>query len=179
MGAIGRPKEAQCLYKEGRSVAQFDTQCSQLYAFVTGWPMTYPCASILRPRRCMCLPPASFERPVSDRPPRRPLCDMLKTSRRPWRSWRGLHVLCVTLERPRQPFGLLSVINGDLASFVVVQGRHKSRSPCLKGVLPTIKFYRFFIFSASVKRYLATNGLHKTSICQDRKWLDALPVQTH
>ena len=37
--------------------------------------MADPCASILRPRRCLCLPPASFERPVSDRPPRRPLCD--------------------------------------------------------------------------------------------------------
>ena len=33
------------------------------------------CASILPPRRCVCLHPASFERPVSDRPPRRPLCD--------------------------------------------------------------------------------------------------------
>ena len=32
-------------------------------------------ASILRPRRCVCLPPASFERPVSDRPPQRALCD--------------------------------------------------------------------------------------------------------
>ena len=40
--------------------------------------MANPCASILRPRRCVCLPPASFERPVSDRPPRRPLCDCYK-----------------------------------------------------------------------------------------------------
>ena len=41
--------------------------------------MADPCASILRSRRCLCLPPASFERPVSDRPNRmarsgRPLC---------------------------------------------------------------------------------------------------------
>ena len=41
----------------------------------TGRPMADHRASILRPRRCLCLPPASFERPVSDRPPRRPLCD--------------------------------------------------------------------------------------------------------
>ena len=42
---------------------------------LTGRPMADHCASILRPRRCVCLHPASFERPVSDRPPRRPLCD--------------------------------------------------------------------------------------------------------
>ena len=43
--------------------------------YFTGPPMADPCESILRPRRCACLPPASFERPVSDRPPRRPPCD--------------------------------------------------------------------------------------------------------
>ena len=41
----------------------------------TGRSMADHCASILRPRRCVCLHSASFERPVSDRPPRRPLCD--------------------------------------------------------------------------------------------------------
>ena len=46
-----------------------------MFAFLTGRPMADHCASILRPRRCVCLHPASFERPVSDRPPRRPLCD--------------------------------------------------------------------------------------------------------
>ena len=60
--------------------------------------------------------------------------NMLKTSRRPWRPWRCLNVLCATLERPRQPFGLLSAFNDDLASFVVAQGRHKGRNPCVKGV---------------------------------------------
>ena len=43
--------------------------------FFTGRPMADHCASILRPRQCLCLPPASFEWPVSERPPRRPLCD--------------------------------------------------------------------------------------------------------
>ena len=75
MDAIGRPKEAQWWYKEGRSVAQIDTQCSQQYAFFMGRPMTNLCASILRPRRCVCLLHASFEPPMSDRPLRRPLCD--------------------------------------------------------------------------------------------------------
>ena len=42
---------------------------------LTGRPMADHCASILRRRRCVCLYTASFERPVSDRPPRRPLCD--------------------------------------------------------------------------------------------------------
>ena len=46
-----------------------------MFAFLTGRPMADHCASILRPRRCVCLHPASFERPVSDRPSRRPLCD--------------------------------------------------------------------------------------------------------
>ena len=75
MDAIGRPKEAQWWYKEGRSVAQIDTQCSQQYVFLTGRPMADHCASILPPWRCVCLLPASFERPASDRPPQRPLCD--------------------------------------------------------------------------------------------------------
>ena len=46
-----------------------------MFALFTGRPMADHCASILRPRRCVCLHPASFERPVSDRPPRRALCD--------------------------------------------------------------------------------------------------------
>ena len=71
MDAIGRPKEAQWWYKEGRRVANWYT----MFAFLTGRPMADHCASILRPRRCVCLHPASFERPVSDRPSRRPLCD--------------------------------------------------------------------------------------------------------
>ena len=62
--------------------------------------------------------------------------NMLKTSRRLWRPWRCLNVLCATLERPRQPCCLLRDFNGDLASFVVAQGRHKGRSPYIgKGVL--------------------------------------------
>ena len=106
--------------------------------FFTGRPMADHCASNLRPWRCVCLPPASFEPPLGDRPPRRPFCDclnMLKTSRRPWRPWQCLNVLRTTLERPRQPFGLLSAFHDDLASFVVAQGKHKGRSPCIKGVL--------------------------------------------
>ena len=104
MDAIGRPKEAQLWYKEGRRVAQIDTQCSH---FLLGdqWPtIVHPlcdhgdvCAFIL--------PPLSDLRAtdlLDD------LCatvlNMLKTSRRPWRPWRCLNVLCATLERPRQPY---------------------------------------------------------------------------
>ena len=46
-----------------------------MFVFFTGRPMADLCASILRPRRCVYLHPAPFGRPVSDRPPRRPLCD--------------------------------------------------------------------------------------------------------
>ena len=60
--------------------------------------------------------------------------NMIKTSRRPLRPWQGMNVLSATLEWPRQPFGFLCAFNGDLVSFVVAQGRHKGRSPCVKGV---------------------------------------------
>ena len=65
--------------KGGTMVVQGRQTCRSnwytMFAFLTGRPMADHCASILRPRRCVCLHPASFERPVSDRPPRRPLCD--------------------------------------------------------------------------------------------------------
>ena len=89
-------------------------------------------ASILRPRRCVCLHPASFERPVSDRPPRRPLCDCFEHAQ----NFTATMASMAMSERPmchpwttRQPFRLPSAFNGDLASFVVAQGRHKGRSP--------------------------------------------------
>ena len=59
--------------------------------------------------------------------------NMLKTSRRPWRPWRCLNVLCTTIKRPRQLFGPRLAFNGDLTSFVVAKGRHKGRSLCVKG----------------------------------------------
>ena len=90
----------------------------------------------------MCVPSSCLLWAICERrSPRRPLCDCFEhaqTSRRPWRPWRYLNVLCTTLERPRQPFGLLSAFNGYLAIFVVAQGRHKGRSPCRKGVLGVI-----------------------------------------
>ena len=65
--------------KGGTMVVQGRQTCRShwctMFTFFTGRPMVDHCASILRPRRCVCLHPASFERPVSDRPPRRPLCD--------------------------------------------------------------------------------------------------------
>ena len=65
--------------KGGTIVVQGRQTCHSnwytMLAFFTGRPMADHCASILRPRRCVCLHLASFERHVSDRPPRRPLCD--------------------------------------------------------------------------------------------------------
>ena len=75
MDAIGRPKEAQWWYKGGRSIAQIGNNVYNCTNYVTGRPMADPYESILRPQQCACLPPASFEQPVSDRPPRRRLCD--------------------------------------------------------------------------------------------------------
>ena len=55
MDAIGRPKEAQWWYKEGRSVAQIDTQCSQQYVFfkwaTNGLPLCIHSATM-----AMCVP---------------------------------------------------------------------------------------------------------------------------
>ena len=64
----GSTREAEASHKLVRNVLTVTN-------YFTGRPMANPCASILRPRWCACLPPASFERPVSDRPSRRPSCD--------------------------------------------------------------------------------------------------------
>ena len=135
MDAIGRPKEAQWWYKEGRSIAQIDTLRLHQYACFTGRSMQWP--TTVNPfcdhgGMCAFLLPHLSDPWATNL--RGDLCatvlNMLKTSRRPWRC---LNVLCASLERPRQPFGVLCAFNGDLASFVVVQVRHKGRSPCVKG----------------------------------------------
>ena len=116
-----------------------------MFAFLTGRPMADHCASILRPQRCVCLHPASFERPVSDRPSRRPLCDCFEHAQNFTATMASMAMPerpCTTLERPRQPFCLPSAFNGDLDSFVVAQGRHRGRSPCVKGVLLSRLFRR-------------------------------------
>ena len=46
-----------------------------------GRPMADPCAAILWPWWCVCLPPTSFEWPVSDCPPRWPLCDCFDSAK--------------------------------------------------------------------------------------------------
>ena len=129
------PLVGQRRHKEGRRVARIDTQCSH---FLLGdqWPTTvHPfcdhgdvCAFILPPLSDLWATDLLGDLCAT-------VLNMLKTSRRPWRPWRCLNVLCATLERPRQPFCLLSAFNDDLARFVVAQGRHKGRSPCVKGVL--------------------------------------------
>ena len=117
--AISRPKEAQWWCKRGRSSAQIDAQYLQqvFYGATDDRPLCIHCATT--PMR-VCLRPAFFERPVSDRPPRWPfvtVLNMFKTSRRPWHPWRGLNVLRATFERPWQPSGLLYAFNGDLSQF--------------------------------------------------------------
>ena len=115
MDAIGRPKEAQWWHKEGRRVTQIDTQCSH---FLLGdqWPTTvHPfcdhgdvCAFILPPLSDLWATDLLGDLCAT-------VLNMLKTSRRPWRPWRCLNVLCATLEQLRQPFGFPSAFNGDLA----------------------------------------------------------------
>ena len=69
MNAIGRPKESQWWYKEGSSVAQIDTQCSQQFAFLYGATNGRPLC-IHSATTAMCVPSsclfwASFGRPTS------------------------------------------------------------------------------------------------------------------
>ena len=68
MDTIGLPKEAGTMVVQGRQKRRSNwyTMFTTVRIFLRGnqWPTS---ASILRPRRCVCLPPASFEQPVSDR----------------------------------------------------------------------------------------------------------------
>ena len=138
MDAIGRPKKARWWCKEGRSIAQIDTQCSHKYAFLRGdqWPTAvHPfcdhgdvCAFRLPPLSDLWATDLLGDLSA-------PVLNMLKTSRRPWRPWRCLNVLCTTVEPPKHTLVLRSAFNGDLASFVVAQVRHKGRGPCVKEVL--------------------------------------------
>ena len=70
-------------------------------AFIILQPSTDHCASILQPRRWVCLPSASFERHLSKEPPRRSCAAVLNTFKtlwRPWHPWRCLNILCTTFE---------------------------------------------------------------------------------
>ena len=89
MDAIGLPREAQWWYKEGRSVAQIDTQCSKQCAFfygaTNGRPLCIHSATTAMrvPSSCLLLSNLWATDLFGD------LCvavlNMLKTSRRPWR----------------------------------------------------------------------------------------------
>ena len=101
------------------------------------------------------------------------------TSRRPWHPWRCLNVLSITLERPRQPFCLRSAFNGDLASYVVVQWRHKGRSPRVKGVLGKLNLPSKNIFEVIHSRrnsetilsdlMISTASSHNSNISRERE----------
>ena len=124
----GRSMDAIGRHKEGKNVAQIDTQCSLQYYFFTGRPMANHCASILRPRRCVCLPPAYHERPVSDRPPRRPLCDCFEHAQ-------NFTATMVSMTMSWRPVHYPWTTNATWpVQFLVTQGRHKCHSPCVKGV---------------------------------------------
>ena len=60
--------------------------------------------------------------------------NMFKTSRRPWRPWRSLNVLCTTIERPRRPFCLLAAFNGDQGQFCGRTMEAERSQPLCKGV---------------------------------------------
>ena len=65
MDAIGRPKEAHWWYKEGRRVAQIDTQCSHFYWATNGWPLFIHSATTAMCVPSSCLLWATCERPTS------------------------------------------------------------------------------------------------------------------
>ena len=96
---------------------------------LTGRPMADPCVSILRPWRCVCRPPASFERSVNDRPPRRPLCDCFEHAQ----NFTATIASIAKFERPlRHPWTTKATLRPPLCLrwlpvFVVTQGRRKGR----------------------------------------------------
>ena len=59
------------------------------------------------------------------------LCPLSTGMRPSCHLWRGLNVLCATLERPRQPFGLLCVFDSDLGRLVVQHPHNFYPSPHL------------------------------------------------
>ena len=128
--------------KGGTMVAQGKQKhCSNWYTLFTpvhifygatnSQPLCIHCAITAIRVPSSCLLWATCERPTSSATF---VMNMLKTSRRSWRPWRGLNILCASLEPPRQPFGLICAFNGGLASFVVAQERHKGRNPWVKGI---------------------------------------------
>ena len=131
---IGRLKEAQWWYKGGRSIAQIHT----MRIFLRGGQWLTPVHPFCdHDDACAFLLP-----PLNDPWATDLLGDlfatvwnMLKTSRRPWRPWRGLNVLCATHDQ-----GDLSDSSGPSAATWSILWSHKggtnvSLSPCVKGVL--------------------------------------------
>ena len=109
LDAIGRPKEAQ--YSGTRSEAEASlklmfTHGTHFYGSTNGRPLCIHPTTKVMDVPSSCLLWATCEWPTSSVSFVRLVLNMLKTSRRPWRPWRGLHVLCAAIERPKQPFGL-------------------------------------------------------------------------
>ena len=130
--------EAQRRHRRVRNVAHIEGLSFAVERMCTWRSLADHYASILQPRQCSCVPSASFERPLSDQPPRRPFCDCFEHVQNlmaTMASMAILNVLCTTFERPRQPCCLVWASNGDLVSFMVARGRHKGRRLCVKGVL--------------------------------------------
>ena len=132
------------LAKEGAEEAEEKTEASpqlmesdlQQKAFLTWEPLVNHCAAILQSQRCVCLPSASFERPLSNQPPHRHLWDCFEHAQNlKWHPWHCVDIPCATFEWPRWPFSIHWASSGDLVSFKVTLGRHKGRRLCVKGIL--------------------------------------------
>ena len=131
----------QCLRK-CRSIAQIDSQCLQQYELfyraTNGRSLCIHSAPTAMRVPSSCLLWATCERTT----PRWPLCDCFEHAQNFMASMRGLNVLCVTLERPRQHFCVFCTFKGDVVSFVIAQGRHKGRSPRVEGVLLAVLIHQ-------------------------------------
>ena len=106
----------------------------------TGRQMADHCASILRPRRCVWLPPASFGWSVSDRHPQRLLCDCLEHAQNFTATMASMAIYGRPVYRPwtikaivRPPFCLQRRPD----QFCGRTREHKGGSPCVKVVLIT------------------------------------------
>ena len=103
--------------------------------FFTWRPIADPCASLLWPRQCVCLPPVSFEWPVSDQPPRRPLCNCFEHDQNFTATMasiaRSEHPLC-HLWRTKATFWpplCLQLCHSQFCG--CTREAHKGRNPCL------------------------------------------------
>ena len=100
-------KDAHWWYKGGKASLKLIHNIynsTDFYGATNGRPLHIHSATTTMRVPSSCLLWVTCEWPTSSCST---VLNMLKTSWRLWRPWRGLNIQCVTIERPWQPFGFL------------------------------------------------------------------------